>query len=274
MCACDGDSGSEAPFAGIRRTYVVAGGDRTLALDGTSGTYRVTTPGGTQSLPVVLGADDLTIGARSVPYLAEGALIIGGGYAGFAADTVVSDPREVAGTYTTMTGANFAGELRLGVSGDYVWCMRSRIGGESCADGSAPNRGATRAQAPLGFSFAGVLGTYAIHRQGGAAAIFPVSAQSLRLMAFSQPLEAPSGSFSQPPASATAQQVATTVTFEPGSVEIRGEPAWSGTYDYSIASGVIQFASEQCPDGVCNAIYNDELGLLYVARLGNGLFVR
>jgi hypothetical protein len=275
FCACDGDSKGGAPFAGITQTYVVAGGNRRLELNGLNGTYSATTPGGTQVLPVSLGEEDLSIAARSVPYLAEGELIIGGGYAGFAVDSVFSDPRTAAGTYTTMTGANFAGELRIDDAGDYVWCMRSRIGeNNACADGSTPNRGATSVQSPLGFRFAGVLGTYAIHRRGAAAAIFPVDAQSLRLMAFTQPLDAPRGPFSQPPASAAGRQVSTTVTFEQGSVRISGEPAWSGTYDYSVDAGVIRFASPQCPGNICNAIYSNDLGTLYVARLGNGLFIR
>ena len=153
--------------------------------------------------------------------------------------------------------------------------MRSRIGADDpCVDGSTPNRGATTIQSPLGFRFAGVLGTYAIHRRGTAAAIFPVDAQSLRLMAFTQPLDAPQGSFSQPPASVAGEQAETTATFAERSVRITGEPAWNGTYDYTVEAGVIRFASPQCPDGLCNAIYNNELGTLYVARLGNGLFIR
>lgn len=274
VAACGGGSHGKPPYNGITQTYVVAGGDRTLALRGLTGTYTATTPGGTQSLPVALTPADLAIGARVVPYLANGALLIGGGYAAFGVDSVISDPRAAPGAYTTMTGANFAGELLLAASGDYVWCMRGHISADGCADGSAPNRGTTSVQSPLGFRFSGVLGTYAIYRQGAAAAIFPIGSQSLRLVAFTRPLQTPAGSFSQPPASAVGEQVSTMVTFEEHAVKITGAAAWSGTYDYAVDSGVIRFASPQCPGDGCNAIYNDDLGTLYVARLGNGYFIR
>lgn len=272
VSACSDRGG--APFAGIEGTYVVAGGDRRLELNGESGTYTAVTPGGVQTAPVTLDESDLWIDTRQLPYLAKDGIIIAGGYSGFAADSVVSDPREVPGTYTTMTGSNFAGELRLEPSGDYVWCMRSRIDGNSCADGSSASRGQTRVQPQTGFSFAGVPGVYAIHRRGAAAAIFPVSAQSLRLMAFTRASKAPRGSFAQPPSSAVGDAVPTTVAFEAGGVEITGAASWSGTYGYVVEDGVIRFASDACPDGVCNAIYNDDLGTLYAARLGNGLFIR
>lgn len=277
LCAvggCDGDSDG-APFAGIHNTYVLANGARQLALQGVTGTYTATTPSGTQSQPVALTRDDLSIGARTVPYLASGELIVGGGYAGFATGSVVSDPRAVPGVYTTMTGANFAGELQIAASGDYVWCMRGPLTGITCADGSQPSRGATSVQSPLGFTFAGLQGVYAIYREGKAAAIFPVSAQSLRLMAFTSAPQGPRGSFRQPAASALAPSDAIEVAFNNGHLEISGDSAWTGTYTYSVdAGGVVRFASPQCPGSVCNAIYNNSLGTLYVARLGNGLFIR
>lgn len=263
-----------APFAGIEGTYVVAGGDRRLELNGDSGTYTAVTPGGVQTEPVTLDESDLWVGTRPLPYLAKDGIILAGGYSGFAADSVLSDPREVPGTYTTMTGSNFAGELRIEPSGEYVWCMRSRIDGDSCADGSSATRGATRLQPRMGFCFAGVPGVYAIHRRGAAAAIFPVGAQSLRLMAFTRASQAPRGSFAQPPSSTIGDAVPTTVAFEKGSVKITGGAAWSGSYGYVVEDGVIRFASDACPDGVCNAIYNDDLGTMYAARLGNGLFIR
>lgn len=262
------------PYAGMEGSYVVSGGDRRLELNGDSGTYTAITPGGVQTVPVTIDESDLSIGTRQLPYLAKGGIILAGGYSGFAADSAVSDPREVPGTYTTMTGSNFAGELRIEASGAYVWCMRGRIDGDSCADGSSASRGATRVQPRLGFSFAGVPGVYAIHRRGAAAAIFPVGAQSLRLMAFTRASNAPRGSFAEPPPSAVGDAEPMTVTFEKGALKIAGGAAWSGTYAYVVEDGVLRFASSACPDGVCNAIYNDELGTLYAARLGNGLFIR
>lgn len=223
---------------------------------------------------MTLDESDISIGTRQLPYLAKDGIILAGGYSGFAADSVVSDPREVPGSYTTMTGSNFAGELRIEPSGDYVWCMRSRIDGDACADGSSASRGTTRVQPRMGFSFAGVPGVYAIHRRGAVAAIFPVGAQSLRLMAFTRASQAPRGSFAQPPSSTIGDAVPTTVAFEKGTVKITGDASWSGSYGYVVEDGVIRFASDACPDGVCNAIYNDELGTLYAARLGNGLFIR
>ena len=262
------------PFAGIEGAYVVSGGDRRLELNGDSGTYTAVTPGGVQTEPVTLDESDLWVGTRQLPYLAKDGIILAGGYSGFAADSVVSDPREVPGTYTTMTGSNFAGELRIETSGAYVWCMRSRIDGDSCADGSSASRGDTRVQPRMGFSFTGVPGVYAIHRRGAAAAIFPVGAQSLRLMAFTRASKEPRGSFAQPPPSVVSDAEPMTVTFETGAVKVTGGAAWSGSYAYVVEDGVIRFASDACPDGVCNAIYNDDLGTLYAARLGNGLFIR
>lgn len=272
VAACSDRGG--APFSGIEGTYVVAGGDRRLELNGESGTYTAVTPGGVQTEPATLDESDLWVGTRQLAYLAKDGIILAGGYSGFAADSVVSDPREVPGTYTTMTGSNFAGELLVEASGAYVWCMRSRIDGDSCADGSSASRGQTRVQPRAGFTFSGVPGVYAIHRRGDAAAIFPVGAQSLRLMAVTRASKAPRGSFAQPPSSAVGEPVPMTVVFEKGAVQITGGASWSGTYAYVVEDGVIRFTSDACPDGVCNAIYNDELGTLYVARLGNGLFIR
>lgn len=274
LSACSGGSGGGAPFTGIARSYVVAGGNRELKLTGLGGTYTAITPGGSQSLPVSLGPVDISIGARSFSYLAAGNLLIGGGYMGFAAESVVSDPKTVPGTYTTLTGANFAGELSFDSSGNYVWCMRSMMSRDGCADGSAPNSGTTTVVPQPGFKFSGVLGTYAIYREGSEAVIFSVDSQSLHLTALTKPVDAPAGTFAQPSTNATGNRQPVTITFETNSLVVNHEPNWKGTYGYSLAGGVISFLSHRCPSGACNAIYNNDLQIVYVARLGNAAFIR
>jgi hypothetical protein len=275
LSACNGGSSGATPFAGINQTYVVAGGNRELKLSGLSGTYTAITLSGEQSLPVSLGPADASVGARSFPYLALGKLLTGGGYLGFALGSVVSDPKTVSGTYTTITGANFAGELSIESSGSYTWCMRSRMSaGGGCADGSAPNSGTTTIVPQPGFKFSGVLGTYAIYQQGSRAAIFSVDSQSLRLMALTEPADSPIGVFSQPPGDAKANPPLITIGFTRNSMVVSGEPNWNGTYDYTLTSGVISFPAALCPNHTCNAIYNNDLGILYVPRLGNGSFIR
>lgn len=274
VSACGGAGGGTS-FTGIKRTYVVAGGDRVLDLNGRSGTYTAITPRGSQVLSVSLGPTTMSVGALSFPYLAENQVLIGGGYIGFSRDSVTSDPKAVPGTYTAMTGANFAGELSIDAAGNYIWCMRSAIDGSSCADGSAAKRGSTTLDPTFGFSFSGLLGVYAIFRQGSAAGIFPISTQGLRLTALTQPSGPPRGTFAQPSRNATGDSPLTTAKFTGGAIVVSGgDPAWNGTYQYVVNGGVVSFASELCPDGTCNAIYNNALGILYVARLGNGAFIR
>ena len=274
--ACNGGSsgGGGTSFTGITQTYVVALGDRQLELKGRGGTYTATTPGGSQTFPVSIDKTDITVGARVFPYLAKGKLLTGGGYNAFAADSVIFDPSKVPGSYTTMTGANFAGQLSIDNSGNYTWCMRSAMTGTGCVDGSTPKSGTTAVQPNLGFQFSGVIGTYAIYSRGSSASIFPVSSQSLRLMALTQPAKPPIGSFAQPSSEASGNPPLVKAVFKSNSVSVRGYPAWDGDYPYSVTDGVISFTSSQCPNSVCNAIYNNDLGMLWVPRLGSALFIR
>jgi len=275
VAACNGgSSGGGTSFTGIKQTYVVAAGNRQLALTGRSGTYTTTTSVGSQVLPVSLDETQITVGALSFPYLAKGKLLIGGGYSAFAANSVVSDPSTVPGSYVTMTGANFAGQLTIDKASNYVWCMRSAISGSACADGSTPNTGTTSVQPTLGFQFSGVLGTYAIYQRGTSAAIFPISAQSLRLMALTQTSKPPSGSFAQPLSDATGNPPLVKTVFRGNSFSVTGYAPWDGEYPYTLSNGTISFTSSQCPNNTCNAIYNNNLGMLFIARLGNALLIR
>jgi hypothetical protein len=271
--ACGGGSSSQPSFTGVNQTYVVAGGERELELKGRSGTYTATTQGGTQALPVSLGPTDISVGGRGFPYFRKGNLLTGGGYIGFASDSVASDPKAAAGTYTTMTGVNFAGQLSIDTSGNYVWCMRSVISGATCADGSIPKSGSTSVQ-QKGFKFAGILGTYAIYHHDSGAAIFPIDSQSLRLMALTQPSGPPKGSFMQPSSEAKGNPPLLRIRFERNGVAVSGDPAWNGDYSYTASGGVVSFSSDQCPNGSCNAIYSNDLGIFYIPRLGNAFFIR
>lgn len=271
LSACGGNSGGP-PFAGINQTYVITGGNRELKLSGLKGTYTAVTPSGSQSMPVVVGPGKMSVGKRIIPYLAASNLLVGGGYLGFASAAVTSDPRAVPGTYNTMSGANFAGQLSIDSSGNYVWCMLSTISGAGCTDGSAPNSG-TIAVVQGGFKFSGVLGTYAVYQHGSAAAIFGVDAQSLHLMALTEPQGAPAGKFSQPASGATGGKPLS-ISFTAKSMVVSGDPNWNGKYAYSLDGGIVSFPSGLCVGGTCNAIFNNSLNIVYIARMGTAAFIR
>jgi len=272
---CDAGTRAHGAF-GLRGTYVVAGGRRQLQLRDRTGTYTAVTVDGERVLPVTVGRKTISVGGLSSPYLAAGDLLIGGGYVAFAQTRVISDPKAVPGTYTTMTGVNFAGQLSLDKAGNYTWCMRSVISGPgACADGGAPGTGTTAVQSSGGFKFTGVPGTYAIYRSGSSAAIFPIDAHSLRLIALTKPSQSPEERrFTQTYRDVSGDAAIVRVSFSHGSLTVTGDPVFDGSYSYVSSGGILGISSPRCPNNVCKAIYSNELGILYIARLGTGIFLR
>ena len=59
LAGCNGDSTGSAPFSGINQSYIVAGGERQLQLEGLSGTYRWISVNGPDVLPVVVSPKTL-----------------------------------------------------------------------------------------------------------------------------------------------------------------------------------------------------------------------
>jgi len=262
MLGCNGGS-SPQPFAGITQNYIVAGGKRTLALTGTTGTYTAVTLNGPQISPVSLTSTRMIVGGVSGPYLADHNLIQGGGYVGFASSGVISNPAVVPGTYNTLTGANFAGQLTITNSSHYSWCQRSSFtSSNSCADGSTPATGQIVVQAGGGFMFSGMRGTYAAYRQGSAAILFPIDNRGVNLKAVSQDSMVPNGTYFQALSCFSGTDTLT----------IRGVPNFSGSKTYTNSNGAIRFASANCRGGVCTGSYNSALGIVYLAQIGNAFF--
>lgn len=267
-----------AVFKGIDKTYILSGGRRILELKGTSGVYIPTTLSGTQSLPVELTRDTLAVaGGTAWAYVAKRGLLLAGPLEGFDSAHVISNPGEVAGTYTTINGANFPGVLKIDQAG-YFWCQKSLLlPDNTCADRTLPKRGTIAVQLNGGFKFSGTTGTYAVYRRGDAAAIFAVDVSSLRLMAVSQPKGKPKGSFIRPTVDTSFPDKGNLIRVKFDSaakrLKISGATVWEGEYPYAVDSGVISITSSRCPDGMCFAIYNKSLGILHFPRLDSRTFV-
>jgi hypothetical protein len=278
LIGCGGGSnanGPVTPFAGINRTYVLAGGIRQLQLNGLTGSYVAKTFSGERTLAVSLTRATMTIGGVSFPYLAAGNVIQGGGFVGFAATTVIDDPAAVPGKYNTIIGANFAGELALTATGKYTWCQRTTLKTPSvCADGSTPLIGSIVVQGPQGFQLSGIPGIYGAYRQDGVAALFPIDNRGLNLRAVSQTATIPSGSFSEGLLAATGSNHIASVSFPSSNlIKIQGVPTFSGTFRYSYSNGAIAYSFAACRNGRCTGIYNKDLGVVYLAEIGNDIFL-
>ncbi len=279
VCGCNGGSSGQSSttsFAGINQTYTLASGSRKLQLNGLKGTYAAVTFSGLNTIPVSLTRDTMVIGGQSIPYLASQNLIQGGGYVGYADTMVIDDPAAVAGNFNTMVGANFPGQLTITSGHTYTWCQRSSFNSAGgCADGSVPLAGAIEALPLKGFKFAGVSGRYAAYHDGSAGALFPIDNHGLNLRALSQTASIPKGTFSQRLIGTTAHHHNATVTFSDNHrLKIKGIPNFSDTFTYTYANGVISFPSSACRNGTCSGIYNDKLGLVYLAQIGDILFFK
>jgi hypothetical protein len=280
---CSGSSGSSkptptataTPFAGINQTYVLAGGVRRLTLNGLTGSYRAVTFSGTNQLAVSLTQNRITIGGLSLPYMAVGNFFQGGGFMGFASGAVSTDPTKFPATYNTLAGANFAGQLAITAGATYTWCRASTfVTSGTCADGTTPQGGSIVLKS-TGFTFGGLPGTYAVYHQGSASALFPVDNRGLALRALSETSVQPTGSFSQALIAATASNNLATLALLSDKITIAGVPNFSGSYSYSSSGrGAFSFASAYCRNGICPGIFNDVLGIVYLAQVGNAVFIR
>jgi hypothetical protein len=275
MFGCGGSDESNSSFNGINQTYVLASGNRKLQLQGKTGSYTAATFAGVNTMAVSLKEHTISIGGQSLPYLADHNLFQGGGFVGYADDAVIDDPAKVAGTFNTLTGANFLGQLTIGSDDKFAWCQRGNFNGSGgCTDGSVPIAGPIVLLPKVGFKFSGIAGNYAVYQQGAAGAIFPVDNRGLNLKALSQATTVPRGTFSQCLISAGANHVAK-LSFSDGSkLTIEGVRNFSGTYSYSYVNGAIGFSSSACRNGTCTGIYNDELSLVYLAQVGNAIFFK
>ena len=263
------------PFAGINQTYILQSGVRQLTLDGLTGTYQVTNFSGVKQFPVSLTQTQITVGGLLLPYLATTDLFQASGLMGMASGAVSKDPTQFPATYNTLSGANFAGQLSIAGSGAYSWCRNSNFASSSaCADGSTPQSGQIVVKS-AGFAFGGLPGTYAIYHQANASALFPVDDRGLALRAVTQTQAQLSGTFSETLLAASASNYIATVTLAPKMISIAGILNFSGSYGYSSSNlGAFSFASSFCRNGTCPGIFNDALGLVYVAQVGNGVFIR
>ncbi|HTY57008.1 MAG TPA: hypothetical protein VMB26_17505 [Candidatus Binataceae bacterium] len=287
VMGCSSDSGSSGsahiptptatatPFAGINQTYILQGGVRQLALNGLTGIYQATTSSGVNQLPVTLTSRQITVGGLLLPYLATANLFQASGFLGIASSAVSKDPTQFPATYNTLSGANFAGQLTIAASGAYSWCRASALVSDSaCADGSIPQSGQIVVKSN-GFAFGGLPGTYAAYHQATASALFPVDDRGLALRAMSQTRAQLSGTFSETLLAAAASNYVTTVTLTSNMITIARVPNFSGSYSYNSSGlGAFSFASSFCRNGTCPGIFNDVLGVMYIAQVGNGVFIQ
>jgi hypothetical protein len=277
IAGCSGGSSVATPpkpFAGFHQTYAIAGGARTLVLKGTAGIYMAVTYTGPNTQPVTLSRTTLTIGGLALPYLAKGGLLQAGNYLGFAATGVSFDPTSMPATYNTIFGANFAGQLAIAGDGTYSWCQRSNLptAGGICRDGTNAETG-TIMVTPAGFSFSGSRGTYAMYSHNSGAVLFSISTSSLNIIALSQSSTSPRGSFSEASQMATSHDHMVTAKFTGKMLTIRALANFKGPYPYAFSNGQISFPSPNCPGGTCNGIYNKNLGVLFLAQVGNSIFL-
>ena len=127
----------------------------------------------------------------------------------------------------------------------------------------------------MGFKFSGIAGNYAVYQQGAAGAIFPVDNRGLNFKALSQTTTVPRGTFSQCLISAARANHIATVSFsDGGKLTIDGVGKFHGPYSYSYLNGTISFSSSACRNGTCVGIYNNKLGLIYLAQVGNAIFFK
>jgi hypothetical protein len=277
MAGCGGGSNdnSNTSFSGMNQTYVISGGSRTLELQGKTGNYAAVTLSGVNSLAVSLTQHTITIGGQSLPYLADHNIFQGGGFVGYAVNALVDDPRKVPGTFNTLTGANFSGQLTISSNDTFSWCQRGNFDGSGgCTDGSPPITGAIVPLTALGFKFSGLSGNYAVYHQGAAASIFPIDHRGLNLKALTQTTAIPHGTFSQSLISAGGKHVAKLSFSDSNKLTIEGVQNLSGTYTYSYSNGELSFPSAACRNGTCAGIYNNSLGLVYLAQVGNAIFFK
>ena len=144
-----------------------------------------------------------------------------------------------------------------------------------CTDGSVPIAGAIVPLPKVGFKFSGIAGDYAVYQQGAAGSIFPVDNRGLNLKAVTETTAIPRGTFSQCLISAPGGNHVAKLSFSDGSkLTIEGVPNFSGTYSYSYVKGAISFSSGACRNGTCVGIYNNKLGLVYLAQIGNAIFFK
>jgi len=279
VSGCGSDSPPRAtptptPFVGIDQTYTLASGNRKLQLNGQTGTYAALTIVGNNTLAVSLTQSALIIGGLSFPYLAAGNLIQGGGYEGYASSAVISDPTRVPGVYNTLTGANFGGQLTIVGAGRYMWCRRSTYTSSgTCADGGTAATGSIEILPARGFRFSEISGTSAVYRKVAAAALFPIDNRGFILRALSQSAVAPSGTFSQALRSANESNHIATVSFLANNrLTIEGVQNFAGSYTYTFANGALSFPSASCRSGTCIGIYNNALGIVYLAQVGDVFF--
>ncbi len=200
MFGCGGgsDDNSSDSFNGINQTYILSGGNRKLQLQGKKGSYTAVTFAGVNTMAVSLKEHTINIGGQSLPYLADHDLFQGGGFVGYADNVVIDDPGKVPGTFNTLTGANFLGQLTIGSDDKFTWCQRGNFNGSGgCTDGSVPIAGIIVPLPKVGFKFSGIAGNYAVYQQGAAGAIFPVDNRGLNLKATTQTTAIPRGTFSQ-----------------------------------------------------------------------------
>ena len=275
-CGGGSDDNSSSSFNGMNQTYVLSSGNRKLQLQGKKGSYTAVTFAGINTMAVSLKEHTISIGGQSFPYLADHNLFQGGGFVGYADNAVVDDPAKVPGTFNTLTGANFPGQLTIGADHKFTWCQRSNFNGSGgCNDGSVPISGTIVALPLVGFRFSGVAGNYAVYQQGAAGAIFPVDNRGLNLKAVTETAAIPRGTFSQCLMSAPGANHVAKLSFSGDSkLTIKGIPNFSGTYSYSYANGAISFSSSACRNGTCTGTYNDQLGLVYLAQIGNAIFFK
>jgi hypothetical protein len=277
MAGCGGGSNdnSNTSFTGMNQTYAVSDGSRTLQLQGKTGNYTAVTLSGVNSLAVSLTQHTINIAGQSLPYLADHNIFQGGGFVGYAVNALVDDPRKVPGTFNTLTGANFSGQLTISSNDTFSWCQRSNFNGSGgCTDGSPPTTGAIVPLTALGFKFSGLPGNYAVYHQGAAAAIFPIGKGGFNLKAVTQTTAIPHGTFSQSLISAGSKHVARLSFSDSDKLTIEGVQNLSGTYTYSYANGEISFSSSACRNGTCVGIYNNSLELVYLAQVGNAIFFK
>jgi hypothetical protein len=263
------------PFAGITNTYILQSGVRQLALNGLAGIYKATTSSGVNQLPVSLTPSRVSVGGLLLPYLATANMFQASGFVGMTSRGVSKDPTQFPATYNTLSGANFAGQLSIAADGTYSWCRASAIvSGSACADGSTPKNGQIVVKSN-GFAFGGLPGTYAIYHHASASSLFPVDDRGLALRAVTQTQVQLSGTYSETLLAAAASSYITTVTLTSNMITIAGVPNFSGSYSYSSSGlGAFSFASTFCRTGTCRGIFNDVLGVVYIAQVGNGIFIQ
>jgi hypothetical protein len=278
MFSCGGGSNddSNTSFSGVNQTYILSSGSRKLQLQGLKGTYSAVTFSGSNSIAVSLTRHTIAIGGAKLPYLADHNFFQSAGYVGYAESAVIDDPAKVAGTFNTLTGANFSGQLTITSDDKYTWCQHGNFNGTGgCTDGSSPIAGTVVPIATVGFKFSGIAGNYAAYQQGAAAAIFPVDNRGLNLKAVSQNTMVPKGTFSECLMSAATKNHIAKVTFsDQNKLTIDGVQNFGGTYTYSYANGEISFPSSACRNGTCAGIYNDQLGIVYLAQIGDAMFFK